>query len=124
MEIFSPADQGEPAVTSPKPAGSRPKRPKSRPGRVESGLDRELVERGREAVRPAARAALRAQARAVDVAEGNRDPDAVSTANRVYLEMRLSEGLGPVIENEGDTFAQLLAEIGRAETDTRDRPDA
>ena len=111
-------------MTRDNPDRSRPKSGRTRPARVESGLDRELAERGRDAVRPAARAALRAQARAVDVAEANRDPDAVSTANRVYLEMRLSEGLGPPIaESEGDVFERLLADLGRPTTDPSDRPD-
>jgi hypothetical protein len=111
-------------MTRDNPDRSRAKPGRIRPGRVESGLDRELVERGRDTVRPAARAALRAQARAIDVAEAKADPDAVSTANRVYLEMRHAEGLGPPIaESEGDVFERLLADLGRPTADPSDRPD-
>lgn len=109
----------ETAGKGPKKAG----RARARRGRVEVGLENELVTR--RDIGKAARAALRAQARAVDAAELQRDPDAVSTANRVYLDALAAYGLGPpIVEAEGDAFERLLAELGRPETTTGHAPDA
>jgi hypothetical protein len=90
-------------------------------GRVEVGLGKEFVDR--PDIGPAERVALRAQARAVDGAETARDYLGVSTANRVYLELRQAAGLcagtGPV----ADSFTELLAELGRADAGVRHSPD-
>jgi hypothetical protein len=81
--------------------------------RVELGLDRDFKDR--PDISPAERVALRAQARAVDLAEQASDYLGVSTANRVYLDLRQAAGLcagaGPV----ADSFTELLAELNRAE---------
>jgi hypothetical protein len=96
-------------------------RERVRPGRVEAGLDRELS--GLPDIGKAERAALRSQARAVDTAEGARDPDAVSRANAVYLDLRRSAGLtgGPVTRS-ADAFDLWLAEISRPGPGASDVP--
>jgi hypothetical protein len=105
------------------PERDRRGRQRFRPGRVEAGLEREFRER--PDVGPAARSSMRAQARAVDVAERAGDPDQVSTANRVYLDLRHAEGLGPPITpDEGDAFERLLAELGRPTAEPGHTPDA
>jgi len=90
-------------------------------GRVEMGLEKELLERSD--VGPAERAALRAQARAIDVAESNHDPRAVTEANRAYLDLRTACGMvagaGPVV----DSFDRLLAELGGTATDVQHAAD-
>ena len=91
-------------------------------GRVENGLDKELQVRGD--IGPAERAALRAQARAVDRAEGGRDTDSVSRANAVYLEMREAAGLSAAGAKPADDFEKLLAEAMRPTPGTRDATDA
>jgi len=91
-----------------------------RVGRVENGLDRELAA-GREDIRQAERAALRAQARAVDMAESQKDPDAVSRANAVYLQLREAAALSVAGSKPSDPWADLMAEItrpGAAPSDT------
>ena len=70
---------------------SERKRPEDKRGRVERALEADLLDH-RE-VSPAERAALRAQARAVDVAEARADPDQVSRANVAYLDLRQAAGL-------------------------------
>jgi hypothetical protein len=93
-----------------------------RRGRVEVGLDNELATR--DDIKPAARAALRAQAHAVDIAELARDADVLSTASRVYLELRHAEGLAPPAPaTEADVFERLLAELGRPAAGDRNTPD-
>ena len=82
-------------------------------GRVEAGLERDLIEH-RE-IGPSERAALRSQAHAIDVAEGQRDPDAVSRANAVYLELRRQAGLTGAAP-AADSFALLMEELGRPTT--------
>jgi hypothetical protein len=59
----------------------------------------------------AERAALRAQARAVDVAEQERDPEAVSKANAVYLDLRQAAGLSAGVAKPVDAIDELLADI-------------
>ena len=88
--------------------------PRAVSGRVERALDTEL--RGEKRIGPAARAALREQAKAVDVAAAEHDPHLVSEANRAYLDLRQAEGLtaGGIVET--DTFGQLLAELSRPTT--------
>jgi hypothetical protein len=82
-----------------------------RKGRVEAALDREL--RDHPEVTGGERAMLRAQARAVDVAEGLQNPDLVSGATHGYLEVRKAVGItgGPVTAN--DPFDQLLRELAQ-----------
>jgi hypothetical protein len=81
---------------------------KHRRARVEVGLVASLA--GRPDIGPAERAALRAQAHAVDLADAAEDPVGVSTANRVYLDLRsaarLVGGTAP-----SDSFADLVAEL-------------
>ena len=69
------------------------------------------------------RAALRAQARAVDVAEAKRDSDAVSRANAVYLELREAAGLTSGGVHPVDTVDQLLAELMRPGAGAGDMPN-
>ena len=88
------------------------------PGRVEGGLDRELVTR--HDIGPAERAALRAQARAVDRSEAAEDTDAVTRANGVYLEMREAAGLSAAGTKPADDFERLLAEAMRPTPGYRD----
>jgi hypothetical protein len=60
------------------------------------------------------RGALRAQARAIDRAELERDPDAVTRANAVYLTMREAAGLSASGAKPADPITDLLAEMARA----------
>jgi hypothetical protein len=107
------AADGEPMATK----GDR-----RRHGRVEIGLDNELVTRPE--IRSAARAALRSQAHAVDLAEAARDVMALTDANRVYLAMRHAEGLAPPAPKiEGDSWDQLVAELGRPGAGASDTAD-
>ena len=87
-------------------------------GRVESGLERELS--ARHDIGPAERAALRAQARAVDRADGGEDTDAVTRANAVYLDLREAAGLSAAGAKPADDFERLMAEAMRPTPGTRD----
>jgi hypothetical protein len=80
-----------------------------RKGRVERALDVELG--GHDEVAGGERAMLRAQARAVDVAEAAADPDQVTTATHGYLELRRAVGLTGRVVTGADPFEQLLAEL-------------
>jgi hypothetical protein len=84
---------------------------RARVGRVETGLERELATR--HDIGPAERAALRAQARAVDTAEAEISPDAVSRASAVYLDLRTAAGLSAAGAKPADDFERLLAEAMR-----------
>lgn len=88
-------------------------RTRRRLGRVETAIDQELRTIPRAQIGAAARAALRAQAHAVDLAEASGDAGMLSTASHVYLELRHAEGLRPVDVQPADSFAALLAEISR-----------
>jgi hypothetical protein len=90
------------------------------PRRVEVALDREL--KTRADIPGPERAALRAQARAVDVAEGESDPHLVSEANRVYLDLRQAAGLTAGGAASTDTFGELLAELSKPSPGLRDQP--
>lgn len=79
----------------------------SRAGRVEGALGRDLANHAE--IGEAERAALRSQARAVDVAEARRDSDAVSRANAVYLQLRIAAGLNAAGEKQGDAWDAVLA---------------
>jgi len=82
-------------------------------GRVEAALNNELVSLGRDQIGAAERAALRAQARAVDVAELEADPHLVTEANRGYLELRTAAGLSAAVAAKpADTFESFLASLG------------
>jgi hypothetical protein len=78
-------------------------------GRVESALEKDLVDR--PDIGPAARGQLRAQARAVDVAEQAANPELVSKANAVYLSSLTANGLTCGTAPVADSFAALLAEL-------------
>jgi len=86
-------------------------------GRVETGLAHELATR--HDIGSAERAALRAQARAVDVAEQDRDVEAVSKANAVYLDLRQAAGLSSGNNKPIDAVDELLAELLKPEPNTR-----
>jgi|SRR5580765_3411119 len=90
-------------------------------GRVESGLERQLRETPN--IGPAERAALRAQARAVDVGEHERDPDAVSRASAVYLSLRAAAGMVAGDTRPGDPFDELLRELSQPAAGARDVPN-
>ena len=76
--------RGRPEIARGRPMAAA----RRRKGRVERGLDLEL--RNSPWVGAAERAALRAQARAVDLAGAGEppDPDVISRASRAYLEIR------------------------------------
>ena len=62
---------------------------------------------------PAERAALRVQARAVDVAEAMAEPHLVTEANRGYLELRTAAGLSAAVAAKpADSFEAFLAGLG------------
>jgi hypothetical protein len=81
-------------------------------GRVEQGLNAELVTR--PDIAKAERAALRAQARAVDRAEHKADTDAVTRANAVYLQLRQAAGLSAGGTKAVDAWDSLMADVLRA----------
>jgi hypothetical protein len=81
-------------------------------GRVEVGLEQELATR--HDIGAAERTALRSQARAIDRADLERDPDAVTRANAVYLTMRVEAGLSASGAKPPDLMADLMAEIARS----------
>jgi hypothetical protein len=87
-------------------------------GRVEGGLNRELTTR--HDIGPAERAALRAQARAVDTAEGAGDPELVTRSNAVYLDLRTAAGLSAAGDKPADDFERLLANAMRPTPGTGD----
>jgi len=93
----------------------------ARRGRVESGLERDLMER--RDIKAAERSALRAQARAVDIAEGAHDSDAVTKANACYLDLRQAAGLTSAGTQPVDAVDQLLADIMRPGTGASDLPN-
>jgi hypothetical protein len=89
-------------------------------GRVEAGLDAELLER--PDIKKGERAALRAGAHAVDLAEALSDPDLVSRANDSYLRLRVAAGLTSGGAKPVDAFDELLARIAAPSTgDTANR---
>ena len=90
-------------------------------GRVEVGLNADLADR--PDIGKAARASLRAQARALDLAERARDPELISRANAIYLALLDANGLVTGSPPVTDSFAELLAELGRPSADLRDGPD-
>lgn len=79
----------------------------ARIGRVERALDKDLA--GAPEISPGARAHLRAQARAVDVAELDADVWAVSKASATYLELRQAYGLAGANRESVDPFAAFVA---------------
>jgi Spy/CpxP family protein refolding chaperone len=81
-------------------------------GRVEVGLNSELVTRSD--IGKAERAALRAQARAVDRAEYARELDMVTRANAVYLQLRQAAGLSAGGAKTVDAWDSLMADVLRA----------
>lgn len=80
--------------------------PGRRRGRVEAALDRTLA--GRADIDPAERAALRAQAAAIDYADEDRDARAITAASEVYLRLRRAAGLvAPAVVDADDVGARL-----------------
>ena len=94
---------------------------RQRIGRVETGLNADLSTRND--IPKSERAALRAQARAVDVAEGAHDVDQTTRANAVYLQLRSAAGLSSGGAQPVDTFAELLAELSRPSPGGSDLPN-
>jgi hypothetical protein len=90
-----------------------------RKGRVETGLDRNLSDR--PDIGPASRAALRALAHAVDLAESDRSAELIAEAGRVYLDALDRNGLAAG-DRPVDAFEQLLADLGRAGAGGGDPP--
>ena len=90
-------------------------------GRVEKGLSTDL--RGRPDIPAAERAALRSQARAIDVAEAQRDVDGVTRANAVYLTLRTAAGLSAAGAKQGDAWDSVLAEAMRPTPGVSDAAD-
>ena len=84
-------------------------------------MDKALLEHRN--IGPAERAALRAQARAVDVGESHDDPREVSESNRVYLELRTRAGLVVAPAAAADPFEQLLADLGGSTARAFQPPD-
>jgi hypothetical protein len=91
---------------------SERRRDTRRRGRVERALENDLLER--HDLSKAQRAALRAQAHAVDLGEAALDVDQITTANRAYLELLTAAGLSAGGAKPVDAFDALLAELGRA----------
>jgi hypothetical protein len=90
-------------------------------GRVERSLNEQLRER--PDVGPAARAGLRAQARAVDVAEALADPHSVTEATNGYLAWCDANGLTAGPAPPSDAFADFLAELSRPAAGVHDPPE-
>jgi hypothetical protein len=80
-----------------------------RRGRVETALEAELIER--HDIGAAARAALREQARFVDVAAALSDPELGTRANLGYLHLRQAEGLTAGGARPVDAFDDILARL-------------
>ena len=78
-------------------------------GRVEAGLDADLLERAD--IKKGERAALRAGAHGVDVAEALSDPDLITKANDGYLRLRIAAGLTAGGAKPVDAFDELLAQL-------------
>ena len=95
--------------------------PRKRLGRVEVALERDLATHSQ--IGPAERAALRSQARAIDVAEAAADPYLVTTSNHAYLELRKAAGLTLAGVKAADPFDDLLAELARPGAGVRDQPN-
>jgi len=95
-------------------------RDRARKRRIEVGLDLELRER--PDIKTAERAALRAQARAIDTAERDGDSDRVTRANAVYLELRQACGLTSGAAQPVDAFSALLAELSKPTAGASDTP--
>jgi hypothetical protein len=92
-------------------------------GRIEQALENELGGLGRDQIGAAERAALRAQARAVDIAEALVDPHLVTEANRGYLELRTAAGLSAAVAlKPTDAFETLLADLARPGAGASDSP--
>lgn len=79
--------------------------------RVEEALDREL--RDHPEVGAGDRAMLRAQARAVDIAEAAADVEAITDATHGYLRIRIAVGLTGGVSAAVDPFDQLLRELSQ-----------
>jgi hypothetical protein len=91
-------------------------------GRVERALEVDLSSRAD--LGAAERTALRAQAHAVDIAEGAEDAELITTANRGYLVLRTSAGLTSAGTKPADAFDTLLADILRPSPGISDTTNA
>jgi hypothetical protein len=88
---------------------------------VEIAVGKDLLDR--PDIGHAERAALRAQARAVDQAEAAHDPDLVTRANAEFLDHLQAAGLSAGVAPVADSFGELLAELGRPAPGIRHSPD-
>ena len=80
-------------------------------GRVEQALELDLAER--HDLAHSERSALRVQAHGLDLAEAACDPDLISTANRVYLELRSAAGLTTGGARPVDAFDDIMARFSQ-----------
>ena len=80
-------------------------------GRVEEALNHTLAER--RDIGLSERAALRAQAFAVDLSEGAADPQLITTSNLCFLRLREAAGLTAGEPRPGDPLEVLFAELAR-----------
>jgi len=88
-----------------------PLRGRRKLGRVEAGLDADLLERSD--IKKGERAALRAGARGVDIAEAMSDPDLIAKANDAYLRLRVAAGLTAGGAKPVDAFDDLMARLAQ-----------
>jgi hypothetical protein len=95
------------------------RQPSGRRGRVERAVNAELGAEP-DLLEGPERAMLRAQARAVDLAEQAGDPALVTTANRGLLEMRRALGLVSVVSSDREAAWTRLMEL--MSTPTRVEP--
>ena len=85
-------------------------------------MEADLIER--HDIRQGERGALRAGARAVDIAEAMSDPELVAKANDSYLRLRVAAGLTAGGSKPVDAFDALLADLARAGAGDRDSEDS
>jgi hypothetical protein len=74
-------------------------------------------------IKKAERAALRVQARALDIAEALSDPDVVTRANDGYLRLRVAAGLSSGGTKPVDAFDDLLARLSQPTAGVGDSQD-
>ena len=91
-------------------------------GRVELSL--EVALRDRPDINRAARASLRVQAHAVDLAEAALDVELITTASAGYLAVLEANGLTSDQPEPVDAFEKLLADLGRPTASPSNAPDS
>jgi hypothetical protein len=88
---------------------------------VERALDRDLA--GMDEIGPGGKAHLRSQARAVDLAELEEDPEVMSKASHTYLELRQAYGLAGVQDHHEPTDPFTAFVAGLSAPSLRDPAD-